>query len=483
MDLGQVFTKEIIADYMVDLFSNKVNKILDPCFGDGVFVQACLKAGYKEIIGCEIDKDLHKNALERYKDVPLYCMDFFKFHTNELFDGIIMNPPYIRHEKINSMKTLGITKSVLRKDKLLNKLPSTANLYMYFVIRAIELLKDNGELVVIFPSSWLDAKSGKGFKTLLESLVYIEEKIFVSGKVFEEDALVDVVILKAVKKPCSVPTANTIHLEYRDGKLYKQQIISNSIDLGYTVNFNDIASVRRGLSTGWNKMFINPEGFYNPKLISDILSSPKAVNGFTTHNADVDKILLIPKGYSLSKEEKHKISELKKELSLNKSPKALYEKSIVDKEWYVLNPIDSNGILFGYIIRNDMRFILNDGAYLARDNFYIIKPVCSEYIMLALLNNYYTYYQLETLGKKYGAGILKLQRYDIEKLSFININEIGDDVQKLEKLGKELCQHSNEETIEEITRIIAEHTKVSYSEIMKHYHTKKAERLENNYGN
>ena len=63
-----------------------------------------------------------------------------------------MNPPYIRQEKIDDLARLGITKEKLRKDKIYEPLPSTANMYMYFIFKALDLLKEEGELIVIL--SW-----------------------------------------------------------------------------------------------------------------------------------------------------------------------------------------------------------------------------------------------------------------------------------------------------------------------------------------
>ena len=40
MDLGQVFTDRIVANYMVSLFSHHVSKgrVLEACFGGGAFL-------------------------------------------------------------------------------------------------------------------------------------------------------------------------------------------------------------------------------------------------------------------------------------------------------------------------------------------------------------------------------------------------------------------------------------------------------------
>lgn len=58
-DLGQVFTKGDVADYMVSLFDLGVNAaLLDPCHGDGAFLKALKSKGFKDITAYEIDINL-----------------------------------------------------------------------------------------------------------------------------------------------------------------------------------------------------------------------------------------------------------------------------------------------------------------------------------------------------------------------------------------------------------------------------------------
>ncbi len=176
MDLGQVFTSKVIAGFMASQFNlDKSARILEPCFGSGAFLEACQNQGYSSLEGCEIDDELFYVVKEKYPEYKLFCRDFLSFEPSEKYEGIIMNPPYVRQEKIDDLEGLGISKGHLRKNPIYNGLPSTANLYMYFLIKAIDLLKENGQLIVIFPSSWMQARSGSGFKKLL--LVLCQEKV------------------------------------------------------------------------------------------------------------------------------------------------------------------------------------------------------------------------------------------------------------------------------------------------------------------
>ncbi|MBC7959292.1 MAG: N-6 DNA methylase, partial [Vallitaleaceae bacterium] len=259
VDLGQVFTNKSVAEYMTSLFclSNDC-KILDPCFGEGAFIAALLNHGYQSVEGYEIDASLYCAVREKYPNLRLHNRDFLTTNSKNSYDGIIMNPPYIRQEKINHLAGYGITKKALRKLKLYDALPSTANLYMYFIVKAIDLLQPEGELVVIFPSSWLNARSGQFFKEYLYSKCTLLQQVHISGEVFEKNALVEVVILK-LQKGASLDVLPIVkHIDVQNGALIQKENDKESVNLGFKMHFNAIAKVRRGLTTGYNKMFINP---------------------------------------------------------------------------------------------------------------------------------------------------------------------------------------------------------------------------------
>ena len=132
MDLGQIFTTGNVASYMVNLFTiPKDARIIEPCFGEGAFLRALTDSGYSEVDGYEIDRKLFDNVKNKYTKYNLVNADFLSCSTEQLYDGIIMNPPYIRHEKINDLKELGVSKEKLSENDLFNSLPHTANTVSY----------------------------------------------------------------------------------------------------------------------------------------------------------------------------------------------------------------------------------------------------------------------------------------------------------------------------------------------------------------
>ena len=99
--------------------------------------------------------------------------------------------------------------------------------------------------------------------------------------------------------------------------------------------------------------------------------------------------------------------------------------------------------------------------------------------VLALLNNYFTYYQLEKSGKKYGAGLLKLQRYDIEALRLPDITLFSDDDKtQLINLAKELATANEKRNIVKITDCISKYSEVKFNMIEVMYEKIRKFRLE-----
>jgi len=351
---------------------------------------------------------------------------------------------------------------------------------MYFIFKAIDLLKTKGQLVVIFPSSWLKTRSGKSFEKTLYSQCTLKQQIHISGEVFEKEALVDVVILDLIKGKVAIKP-EIKNLEFTNKQLVDKGIFNVEDDLGFSESFSKYARIRRGLTTGFNAMFINPvvKESLSKEMLVPIISSPKAIKGFNTEDAEVDMLFSLSRDDELNDEISAYLTNWKKSILQKASPITLYKKIQQGVPWYLIKTIDSKGILFSYFVRNDMKFIDNDSGTLVRDNFYIIYPKINRMLLFALLNNYYTYYQLEKSGKKYGAGLLKLQRYDIEDLMFPDISQISShDQVKICKLAEELSSEGDASLVRKITEIISSYSNVSYEEVTNWYSEIKKHRLE-----
>lgn len=468
MDLGQIFTVNDVASFMTDLFSiGKDARIIDPCFGGGAFLRELKAKGFSNVTGYEIDKEYYEKVADEFSDYTLINNDFLGASLNN-YDGIVMNPPYVRHEKINDLETLGVTKKKLAENNIYDELPSTANLYMYFIIKGFDILKPGGEMIVIFPSSWIKARSGKSFQKKILECGGIERQIHISGEVFEKNALVEVVILK-LKKGCSLPLVTAENIRYEKGLFNEMDVDFHDKEMDWNEPFEQIATVRRGLTTGFNDMYINPKIENGGAFIKKIISSPKDIVGFSTEGARTDT--LFAPIYGEDDEKIHAyVDDWKKNIKDNNGPKTLISKMKVSDEWYRLKLFDCKGIIFSYFVRNDMKFVMHMGDSMIRDNFYIVFPKIDNWLMFGLLNNYYIFYQLECMGKKYGAGLLKLQRYDMENLKFPNLALISEqDKDAIRRIAKELSIDGNREYIGMITQILSKYSDWDYKNISERY--------------
>ena len=184
---------------MVDLFTlQKKARVLDPCFGHGVFIDSLLEKTDFHIDGIEIDNKSFV-FFENPDDERCHIRNCDFFDVEEIYDGIIMNPPYVRQEELDKLAPLGVTKQKLQSACWMMKISPKANLYMYFILRAILLLREGGELIAIFPNSWTNTPVGKQFYEQMKPHGCITDFINVEGKAFEGSPMVDVCILKYVK--------------------------------------------------------------------------------------------------------------------------------------------------------------------------------------------------------------------------------------------------------------------------------------------
>ena len=99
---------------------------------------------------------IYENALEWRFEFPEVLSDSGDFVG---FDVVIGNPPYIRQEEIKDQKPYLQTNFATYS--------GTADLYVFFVEKGFEILKDKGQFCYIMPNKWMQAGYGKALRTYL----------------------------------------------------------------------------------------------------------------------------------------------------------------------------------------------------------------------------------------------------------------------------------------------------------------------------
>ena len=193
VERGAIFTKREVVDFMLDLAGYKHDialwnlTILEPSFGNGDFLlpaidrlllahRKAIQEGKKvgSLRACIRAVELHKDTFDATKkkvierleraDLPageaealastwLIQADFLLCALPHSFDVVVGNPPYVRQELIPA--------ALLHEyRKRYSTLYDRADLYIPFIHRALELLKDRGELCFICADRWIKNKYG-----------------------------------------------------------------------------------------------------------------------------------------------------------------------------------------------------------------------------------------------------------------------------------------------------------------------------------
>ncbi|SUC19804.1 Modification methylase TaqI [Proteus mirabilis] len=415
--LGQVWTPDEIAYEMVrDAFSLIPNakKILDPSCGPATFSKAISKLNHQEIeltcydvdprmqsITKEINHNLNINSKTYNQD---YLLDF-SLENN--FDLVIMNPPYIRQEKIKSEVKAKYNEYLNSKFGVI--IDKKSNLFALFLLKGILDLAPGGILCAIV----FDAvkNSGYGKKTLSLLRQHAELISSKSVKTPFENVIIDAQILFYRKR----------EQKFLGIEKYENQAPSDS----KLKALEQLLVTRRGTSLPKRAPFFAEQAdpFFS-------FSSP-----FFIKQSRLNGLVIKPD---------HRIylstSVLEKNVDFQIWMKERLEKYNINERKKLIKPVIGK-IVFNYYIRNAPRHLWNAHNIALSDNFYVSEPKNNfppEAAWL-LLNSEQYLNRLISASRNQGMGLLKLQLYEYKNvllpnwnlLNNINIIEISNEANQL----------------------------------------------------
>lgn len=166
-----------IVDYMVHKLSlNPNDKILEPCGGDGVFIESIIEENeFAHIDVYDLNEGSIKVLNEKFSGLPnvkikhgdtLLDNDLiFKSGFGGIYDKIIANPPY------------GAWQDYEKRDILKKLFPNlyAKETYGLFLYRCIELLKEGGWLTFIIPDTFLNLHMHKALRKHILRTTKIKE--------------------------------------------------------------------------------------------------------------------------------------------------------------------------------------------------------------------------------------------------------------------------------------------------------------------
>lgn len=215
---GQYFTPKIIADFMIGLANiNQDAKILEPSCGEGIFLKSLKEKDFENITAFEIDEELVKNLNQNFDTI--ICESFVSAKINQKFDLIIGNPPYIRWKNLEEE-----LKQELAKSELWNTYFNSLCDYMYiFILKSIEILEENGQLIFICPEYWLNTTHSLPLRNYMVKNGYFEAIYHFNETPIFDNATVSVIVFKYIKSKNKIPFIDII--KYHKNKKITAKII------------------------------------------------------------------------------------------------------------------------------------------------------------------------------------------------------------------------------------------------------------------
>ncbi len=179
-------------------------------------------------------------------------------------DIVVMNPPYVRQEKVPLKK----------KQQYINdyRLDRTSDLYAYFMVRSLELLKENGVAAIISSDKWLETNYGRTLqKRLKPHLVAVYGQ---RHRSFTADVNTVITVLTKKRRDAKEPVQFVYLESYTEGVVrnYKAikrgeltpgkwyylrapKIFEEVLLPKLTHRLEEFAEIKRGFTTGANEFF------------------------------------------------------------------------------------------------------------------------------------------------------------------------------------------------------------------------------------
>ena len=267
---------------------------------------------------------IYENAFEWRFEFPEVLNDEGDFIG---FDVVIGNPPYIRQEELTNIKT--------HLQSNYETFAGTADLYVYFVERGINVLKNNGSFIYILPNKWMRAGYGGKLRNWIKQFSINSIVDFGDLPVFDEATTYP--CLFSIKK-CS-PFSNSFEAAIIETLSYPRGLVKYLDEIKFEVNqglllegswllvnekvqnlIQKIKSVGKslreyvggkifyGIKTGYNEAFVIDE-LTKTKLIAE---DPKSIELIKTFLAGKEIkrycqpknrnwLIMIPKGFTIKK--------------------------------------------------------------------------------------------------------------------------------------------------------------------------------------
>ncbi|NAS13675.1 Eco57I restriction-modification methylase domain-containing protein [Poritiphilus flavus] len=453
---GGFYTPEPIAEFVLEwaLNGSTDSDILEPSCGDGNFLRLLRNKKFNSVTAVELDEEEAQKAGQiNLKNSTIINADFHTYcnETENRYDIIIGNPPYIRYQYFSGDQQFEAQKifhyAGLKYSKLMNA-------WVSFVVGSSLLLKEKGKIGFVVPAEILQVSYAQGLRKFLARF-YNKINIVSFKKLVFPDIQQEVVLLLCEKNNTQEHLIE--HLEVNDASDLKKIDVSKLRSPKKKIDFDsnkwtfyfleqreidflegvlkdnnlsrigDFAKVEVGITTGSNPFFTVPKStvdafnlheFAKP-MVGRSVQVTSAI--FTTedweNNLNVGaraNFLKFPSIKEINGNKKA-IQYIKQgeEAEIHKG----YKCRIRD-EWQIVPSTRISDALF--IRRNNLypRLIINEANAYTTDTMHRVW-VKDEVDIRAFIASYYNSMSLafaEICGRSHGGGVLELMPNEAESI-------------------------------------------------------------------
>lgn len=485
--LGQVFTPHILAKFMVSLFKSDLkedSKILDPCIGPNTFFSYLDDINTSiQITGIELDESLISENIRGFyskQNRQLHIDSFFNFSLANKFNFIVLNPPYVRQElmmvgensKQHALKSLSSLSHII---------PAKSNLYVYFLLKTIFHLADNGRMIAVIYDSWLYSEFGKALKDAfvrfgsIEGIYHFKKSAFPDAEVGatvidfkrilnqkDKNKLIKIYSLKTIDEVDSYMTKIKLSFkqisvqDFFTHRFNEETVIDFKNDFFKSIEKVSIQPIQRGISSIANKYFIQQK-----KTFEESIPFVKDVTTISNFKINNELFYLLSLNGDISEKTKNHLKIAKKEIiGESEKFKALKKQIELNPNWYKVQLKKPGNLLFNYYLRKNIDFLLNEELHYSSDNFYILNIEKNLLAIFAILNSSFTRISILLHSRNQGNGLRKIQLYEFKALPVIDIYKLSNDtIAQLEIAGEKLkfvgrFSKEKEKMINEIDEIL-----------------------------
>jgi len=462
-------------------------------------------------------------------------------YTDEMaqFDAVVGNPPYIRSQNISESVPAGEHLSNVNAEYM-----SDCDIFAYFITHATEFLADDGRIGFLVSDGWLQTKYGEDVQQFLLDNYVIESVIKFDHQLFE-DALIgtNVIILqrepdaetrdanvtrfirvkdhmeidemvelvRAEDEPDKMVRTDKYRLVTRDQESLHEvdkwsvffiapPAFFEIVETGASVPFTELASQRRGVTTGAVDFFFRKMTDVDDLGIEEYVSPVAKATGqidrvlFSDEDAeewgivDVEELaaeaLDTDRRFGEGDEDRfkrwlpdHDHGKLLEYVEWGEEQEEHTGRTCQNRDiWFVLEDLEEKyqtKILIPRFTWNVFRVSWNEADAIANDQFYNVTPDSDvdEKTLAAVLNTRLVWMFYELFGRTEGGEGMnrtEIKGYEIDDLPIPNLRAMSDEdkarikqafddlLDRERELGYEVAPDEIEEELDELDEAVLE---------------------------